>query len=428
MARAYSLLSQVWDRIVERVQHSSDSQDTTQSPAGAVILGTTGNDLLVATQPAVVESLYGLDGDDTLIGQDSDLLNGGDGEDLLQGGGGRAVLDGGAGNDRIEAVGDATGLVLGAPSVRVSGGDGDDVIVNHNGGIVAEGGAGNDRLELGNAGLFSGDFYEASFYGNEGDDVALVEQTSNQDQHGGVHLFGGSGSDSFVATVILDSRFYGGSGTDQLTVNGAADLYGGDGSDDLQGGAGTQYLFGGSGADAIRGGGGDDWAYGDRGDDDVAGGAGYDRVFGGSGRDFVRGNNDNDVLYGGSGIDQLYGGNGDDVMYGGVGIDRLYGGAGRDNFVADGNYAQGVDRVMDFNFVEGDRIDLTADLGHVNVEDLVGYGYLRTVAVQVNGRTFAAVEVDRDGRANGENFESVMLVRTDHPDDLQGLDFWTISA
>jgi Ca2+-binding RTX toxin-like protein len=452
--RATSLQLPLWDRVVDLLQGSK----TLETPPSALVIGGgEGDDTLSGTLASTAETLFGYGGEDTLTADgNEDTAFGGTGNDQLYGGdtngpflnfartwlygdAGDDVIEGhyraygGAGNDTIHVEGEDS-LIY--PQVAAYGGDGDDRLVSAYGGVALFGGSGDDAMEmnLGIAGTPPNDppvISITSLDGGAGDDVVRVDyRTAGQpipQTDGGVVIDGGAGNDK-VASYGLDAYVKGGAGDDVLAADGLSSLLGQSGGDDLQGAAGTQYLFGGSGADAIRGGGGGDWAYGDKGDDDVAGGAGYDRVFGGSGRDFVRGNNDNDVLYGGSGIDQLYGGNGDDVMYGGLGIDRLYGGAGRDNFVAEGTYAQGVDRVMDFNFAEGDRIDLTADLGNVNVEDLVGYGYLRTVAVEVNGQSFAAVEVDHDGRANGETFQRVMLIRTDQPEDLQGLDFWTISA
>lgn len=456
MPRSNSLQPPLWDRLIDLLQ-GDEAPAAAQPPSTVVIGGGDGDDTLSGTLPSTAETLFGYGGEDTLTAHGhEDTAFGGTGNDLLYGGdtsgpflhfdrtwlygdAGNDVIEGhyraygGEGNDTIHVEGEDS---LTYPQVAAYGGDGDDRLVSAYGGVALFGGTGNDLIEM-NLGIASVPpiepplLYLSSISGGEGDDVVRVDYSTSgapvMQAAGGLAIDGGAGDDS-ISSYGVDAVLYGRVGNDVLAADGRSSLLGESGGDDLQGGVGTQYLFGGSGADAIRGGGGDDWAYGDRGDDDVAGGAGFDRVFGGSGRDYVRGNNDNDVLYGGSGIDQLYGGNGDDVMYGGAGIDRLYGGAGRDSFVADGNYTQGVDRVMDFNFVEGDRIDLTADLGHVNVEDLVGYGYLRTVAVEVNGQTFAAVEVDQDGRANGENFERVMLIRTDHPEDLQGLDFWTISA
>jgi len=105
-----------------------------------------------------------------------------------------------------------------------------------------------------------------------------------------------------------------------------------DGADNINGGAGDDFLFGGSDNDVIDGGSGHDYA---------DGGLGDDLVMGGDGNDTVRGGFGNDELHGGAGIDQLYGDQGSDYLFGEAGTpdhsqagQRLWGGDGIDYLYA----------------------------------------------------------------------------------------------
>jgi hypothetical protein len=87
----------------------------------------------------------------------------------------------------------------------------------------------------------------------------------------------------------------------------------------------------------------------------IRGGAGSDRILGGVG---------NDSLFGDSGADTLIGNRDDDVLTGGAGRDLLTGSAGADRFVfadlADSGTTQAQrDRIIDFDDVGNDRIDLS---------------------------------------------------------------------
>ena len=95
------------------------------------------------------------------------------------------------------------------------------------------------------------------------------------------------------------------------------------------------------------GGQGDDRLYGDDGDDIVYGNMGADTCDGGAGNDIVRGGQGDDLVFGWSGDDWLSGDRGDDT---------LSGGSGADTFHTWGD--AGIDLVTDFNFAEGDRVNL----------------------------------------------------------------------
>lgn len=98
--------------------------------------------------------------------------------------------------------------------------------------------------------------------------------------------------------------------------------------------------------------GGNDWAYGFEGNDTFYGGSGVDNLYGGYGDDKIDGGSGNDYLSGGGGNDTLVGGMDNDVMYGGVGADKFVTTSITDMW--------GIgDRIADFHWWEGDKIDLS---------------------------------------------------------------------
>ncbi len=165
----------------------------------------------------------------------------------------------------------------------------------------------------------------------------------------------------------------GGTGSDVINGNDAANgLFGGGGSDTLSGGDGQDYLRGGDGSDSISGGAAFDDLNGNRGRDTLYGGDGDDWVVGGKDPDLLYGETGNDIVLGNIGNDTVYGGVGDDVVRGGKDDDQVDGGAGNDFVSGDQGYdtliggpgadlfhtfiGAGVDRVLDFSIEDGDRV------------------------------------------------------------------------
>lgn len=179
------------------------------------------------------------------------------------------------------------------------------------------------------------------------------------------NAIGGSGADTIHGNA-LDNLLQGGAGFDSI--------FGGAGADTIVGGEGTSYLRGEEGNDSISGGAsfdniqgnmgndtetagaGDDWVLGGKDNDSLSGGAGADTVNGNLGNDTVDGGDGADVVRGGQGDDVVSGGAGADLVTGDLGADTLTGGAGADTFYA--FPGAGIDRVLDFNAAEGDRIRL----------------------------------------------------------------------
>jgi serralysin len=146
-------------------------------------------------------------------------------------------------------------------------------------------------------------------------------------------------------------------GNDVLSGSAASDrLHGQAGDDRIEGGGGFDDLHGNEGRDTIYGGDGDDWVVGGKDEDALFGDAGADIVLGNMGADTLDGGDGDDVVRGGQGDDLVTGGHGADWVSGDLGFDTLAGGSGADIFH---HFAEaGADRVIDFAWWEGDRVDV----------------------------------------------------------------------
>jgi Ca2+-binding RTX toxin-like protein len=103
---------------------------------------------------------------------------------------------------------------------------------------------------------------------------------------------------------------------------------------------------------------GTDMIFGGNGDDTINAGAGNDLVCGGNGGGVINGGLGNDTLDGGNGNDTIIGGDGDDLIIGGNGNDTMTGGAGADAFFG----GSGTDTITDFNPGQGDTKDGTVEI------------------------------------------------------------------
>lgn len=207
----------------------------------------------------------------------------------------------------------------------------------------------------------------------DGDVFRLTPRLNSGDQGDVVNA--GAGNDTV----------FGGAGNDTLRGQDDNDrLAGMAGNDTLEGGNGRDVAEGGGGNDTLRGEAGDDVLDGGSGDDVLNGGAGADRLFGGTGTDTASywgsnaavtvnlatgtasgGHAAGDRLHGietlrGSAFaDRLTGDANANRLEGWEGADILAGGGGADLF-AYLRLAEGGDRIIDFNRLQGDRIDLSA--------------------------------------------------------------------
>jgi Ca2+-binding RTX toxin-like protein len=189
-------------------------------------------------------------------------------------------------------------------------------------------------------------------------------------------IAGGSGAD----------LLHGYAGADLMSGGGGSDsLFGGDGNDViyaglapgaggvaaagstfLRGELGDDYITGGTGFDDINGNQGNDTIDGGSGGDDwLVGGQGNDLIYAHAGRNILYGNLGSDTLVAGSGGDLVRGGQADDMLFGGAGTDWLSGDRGNDTITGGGGAdifhtspGVGIDRVLDFNLAEGDRVQV----------------------------------------------------------------------
>jgi Ca2+-binding RTX toxin-like protein len=164
---------------------------------------------------------------------------------------------------------------------------------------------------------------------------------------------------------------------------------GGDGADSLGGGVQFDYLHGNMGDDTVSGRNGDDWVVGGRDNDVLFGDDGADLVYGNLGDDTCDGGAGDDIVRGGQQNDFLTGGAGNDFMSGDRDADTIAGGSGADTVHTHG--AAGLDRVLDFNAAEGDRVFLLAgtqytvsQVGADTVINMVGGGQMVLVGVSMS--------------------------------------------
>jgi Ca2+-binding RTX toxin-like protein len=172
-----------------------------------------------------------------------------------------------------------------------------------------------------------------------------------------------AGADVFTGSAVAD-RLFSYAGDDTVSAGAGADtiveasgtnyLRGDEGDDSIVGGAGFDDINGNMGNDTCVSGGGDDWVVGGRDNDSLTGSAGANLVYGNLGNDTCDAGAGADIVRGGQQDDVLFGGSGDDYLSGDRDSDTITGGAGADTFHSFGD--AGLDRVLDFNRAEGDRV------------------------------------------------------------------------
>jgi Ca2+-binding RTX toxin-like protein len=155
-----------------------------------------------------------------------------------------------------------------------------------------------------------------------------------------------------------DNTLEGASANDTITGgSGNNYLRGEAGDDSINGGSGFNDMNGNMGNDTLHGGVGTNWVVGGQGDDSLVGGGGFqDLVLGNLGNDTLQGGTQANVLRGGQGDDVITGGPGNDYISGDLGNDTETGGGGADIFHGSQNI--GVDEITDFNYAQGDRVEL----------------------------------------------------------------------
>ena len=360
------------------------------APGGQVITGTEGNDTLTGTPGN--DTIDGRGGNDLISGLGgADSLIGGTGDDTLDGGPGGAgdidTMDGGTGNDTYvlhetadDVMTDAGGvdtvvahggtswtlptgfenLILAEGSVsapvitpHATGNDLNNVIRNENNssqpgpGAFIDGADGNDTL-IGGTGqdhfLFaagSGSYGNDSVDGGDFLDDLVVGQNSAVvvDFRAGTVVGGGTGGSGSVHFTNIEAAF-GGAFDDRLTANDSGvELFGGDGSDTMLGGAGDDIL---------------------RQDDflqpfALASDTGDDQIFGGAGNDAISGWRGNNLMDGGAG-DDVFLLSGVDGRWG---ADTIVGGDGADGILLEGQQGAILVDLSSNSFTDGGPGSLT---------------------------------------------------------------------
>ncbi|HLZ75989.1 calcium-binding protein [Phenylobacterium sp.] len=205
--------------------------------------------------------------------------------------------------------------------------------------------------------------------------------------------------DDYLTALSAQTEVHAGAGNDTIAGTIVDDyLRGDDGDDSISGGPVFDDINGNQGNDTLAGNDGDDWVVGGKGDDSQSGGAGNDIVLGNLGNDTLNGGDGADQIRGGQGDDSIVGGAGDDFISGDRGNDTEVGGAGADIF--HGSQDAGIDKVLDFNQAEGDRVML--DPGTTYTVSQVG---ANTVIDMGNGNEMILAGVQLSTLKDGWIFE-----------------------
>jgi Ca2+-binding RTX toxin-like protein len=128
-----------------------------------------------------------------------------------------------------------------------------------------------------------------------------------------------------------------------------------------------------------------------------------DHIAGRDGKDYIEGFGGNDVLNGGKGNDQIRGGAGDDRLLGGAGKDILLGDLGADTYVFAASGTKNIDQILDYDFNQGDRIDLSALLDANFGQSSLVTDFVRVIS---SGENFL-LQIDADGLSGGAKFAGV---------------------
>jgi hypothetical protein len=163
--------------------------------------------------------------------------------------------------------------------------------------------------------------------------------------------------------------------------------------DQIEGKNSGQTLLGGYGSDVILGKGGDDLLYGGTGSTQ---GEWFNPAIAS-----LYSNDGDDVLSGGTGNDRLLGETGNDFLAGDAGNDLLTGGAGADTFVFKAA-GQGIDTITDWQFSEGDKIQISKSGFNITSIDQVAFN-TSSGALSINGQQFATLQLPAQPAASDLN-------------------------
>jgi fimbrial isopeptide formation D2 family protein/uncharacterized repeat protein (TIGR01451 family) len=430
------------------VVNGHDGNDKQQGDGGHDNLhGNAGNDTIYASSGN--DTMEGGDGNDWEEGGDgNDEFQGENGNDTLFGGNGRDVVESNAGND-IAQGGAGSDKVAGHDGDNiVVGGTDDGRAVLRNGVITVtrlgdtvsgDGGADQYIWQKGDGVDFlqefnPGDGDTLTIYGYSG--FAAIGRIDGRDTlyldvnsaiiintayptSGLAGPFPGitfvPGSLTAPGLPVERAPVSGGMGADSMTGTSGADrlealhgndvLFGLGGEDSLDGGYGNDLLNGGDGADLLDGGAGLDTAsYADAAGAvtaslaNAAANAGealgdayvlVENLSGSAFGDKLSGDGGANRIEGGAGADTLMGDAGNDSLLGGADGDSLAGGAGADRFIfatLAESAAASPDTIVDFSWVEGDRIDLSAIDAQAGVAGDQAFTFVGTASFSGGGQ------------------------------------------
>ena len=133
-----------------------------------------------------------------------------------------------------------------------------------------------------------------------------------------------------------------------------------------------------------------------------------------------------ELLVGGAGDDYTQGGSGNDIIYGGTGDDILFGGGGADVFAwTENDLDSGADKVMDFSFAEGDKLNFSDLLSPgETLEDLFG---MLTLGVDTDTNRLSLQvlkgehQVDVSVNVQGDELQSFIDTYVEQHGDTAGL-------
>jgi Ca2+-binding RTX toxin-like protein len=433
---------------IDTVRYGDSSSGVTVNLlVGTASGGTAEGDTLID-----IENLSGSWLADALTGDDgSNRLAGDDGDDWLKGGGGADTLDGGDGNDTATYLDYGSGVTVNLGSGTGSGGaaEGDTLIDIEN----LYGTAYADTL--------TGDAGGNILHGDDGDDTlrGAGGKDTLKGGNGADELSGGSSSDTAIYTgstagVVVNLTTGTGSGgaAEGDTLTSIENLVGSAYADALTGDGYANWLYGEDGHDVLWGGGGADTLYGGDGVDtaiylDSTAGVSMDLLNGtGSGGtaegdtltsiesllgsvfdDELTGDNNDNLLQGSLGGDELEGNGGADILVGGKGTDALSGGSGGDAFVwatidDTGTTVDTADAVSDFDFAEGDRINLAGIDANVYIGGNQSFTFIGAADFTLDATTADPDDVTpgeiRYYHADGDTF---IELQTGTSPDIEGL-------
>ena len=180
------------------VARTCDGEVATIVSAAATVVGTPGDDVIVATSIAG-QTIRSGGGDDTICGSaGADRIFAGDGDDVVLAGNGDDTIDGWNGDDTIDGGFGRDNVAGGSGADDITGGPGNDIVAGNTGDDQITGGGGDDLLS-GNVGddIVSGGLGNDRANGDAGDDLLTGNEGSDT-------LTGGIGGDSLDGGLAPD--------------------------------------------------------------------------------------------------------------------------------------------------------------------------------------------------------------------------------